>query len=261
MVKELYCVSGEIALVDDEDYEILKVRSYTYASRRGVVRASGGESTGSLSITLKNDVWRRITVADAPRLYNIDGDPLNCTRCNITDAFPQIILTKTQTAAKDARRDRNINKFTGVFRPDRKNWKARRGIVWIGSYLTEIEAARAYDFYMIDNKIEPCLTNFPLTDYISGMVPRPACVSNSQQKRRRMLAGFKGVFLSHHKTKPWRSKIQILGSGKSRSLGYFKTAEDAARAYDAAASAQFGADCYLNFPEDYGLPPRQRDAS
>lgn len=42
--------------------------------------------------------------------------------------------------------------------------------------------------------------------------------------------------------------------------GNLPTAEAAARFYDAAAFAEWGTDCYLNFPEDYGLPAREPKA-
>lgn len=53
----------------------------------------------------------------------------------------------------------------------------------------------------------------------------------------------------------------IWPSSKRLVHGWFHTAEEAARAYDAAAFALWGTDCYLNFPEDYGLPPRAKVAA
>lgn len=60
-------------------------------------------------------------------------------------------------------------------------------------------------------------------------------------------SGYKGVY--------WRKDIQkwqayILIKGKPRvHIGYFITAEEAARAYDKAAFDAWGTDCFLNFPK------------
>lgn len=54
---------------------------------------------------------------------------------------------------------------------------------------------------------------------------------------------------------------QICIRRKRTYLGHFSAPEAAARAYDAAAYAAWGTDCYLNFPEEYGLPPRVAERS
>jgi hypothetical protein len=63
------------------------------------------------------------------------------------------------------------------------------------------------------------------------------------------VSGFKGV--SPYKPKGWGAFISI--EGKNRYLGYFHSPEDAARAYDAAAFAAWGFDCYLNFRGEFDL--------
>lgn len=60
-------------------------------------------------------------------------------------------------------------------------------------------------------------------------------------------SNFKGVSL-HKGAGKWSAKIYI--DGNQRHLGLFLAPEDAARAYDAAAYAAWGSDCYLNFPEE-----------
>jgi hypothetical protein len=59
--------------------------------------------------------------------------------------------------------------------------------------------------------------------------------------------GFKGAVF-YRRTGRWMSHITI--DSKNKHLGYFDTAEDAARAYDKAAFEAWGHDCYLNFPSE-----------
>ena len=70
--------------------------------------------------------------------------------------------------------------------------------------------------------------------------------SSHNQKR----GGFKGVRHRHGK---WSAQYTVPnpagGRGRIRHLGYFATAEEAARAYDAAAVRAYGEFASLNFPE------------
>jgi len=61
------------------------------------------------------------------------------------------------------------------------------------------------------------------------------------------LGKFKGVSY-HKKINRWCGRIKL--DGKNEHLGTFKTPEEAARAYDLAAFAAWGSNCYLNFPAD-----------
>ncbi len=75
---------------------------------------------------------------------------------------------------------------------------------------------------------------------------RPA--TDEQNKRNRRISknntsGYKGVFLDRGR---WRACIDE--HGRRHYLGYFATAEEAARAYDAAAREGHGEFANLNFP-------------
>jgi hypothetical protein len=72
--------------------------------------------------------------------------------------------------------------------------------------------------------------------------------SRSQSSARRHTVspttGFRGVYRSRN-----RYQAQLTVAGKRRTLGLFNNAEQAARAYDEAALAAFGAFARLNFAE------------
>lgn len=79
---------------------------------------------------------------------------------------------------------------------------------------------------------------------------RPANRSQNcyNMRRRRNRSGYKGVRFhsTTHRAKPWYATIKACG--EQTFLGYFSTAEDAARAYDEAAIKIHGRFARLNFP-------------
>jgi len=71
--------------------------------------------------------------------------------------------------------------------------------------------------------------------------------SRNQRLRRGKTSRFRGV--SWHSTqKRWRALICPVDYEPDQYLGWFSNEEDAARAYDAAAFACWGAAAHLNFP-------------
>ena len=72
----------------------------------------------------------------------------------------------------------------------------------------------------------------------------PAQNAWNSSRRGTNRSGFKGVDL--YRDGRWRARIRA--HGKVTFLGYFETAKEAARAYDAAARIQHGEFARLNFP-------------
>lgn len=104
-------------------------------------------------------------------------------------------------------------------------------------------------------KLHTFLTGWPLTDHINGNTLdnrranlRQATNAENMHNRRRYAnntSGFKGVTF-HKATGMWRAQISL--DGRRIQLSHYATAEDAARAYDAAAREYFREFAYLNFP-------------
>jgi hypothetical protein len=99
------------------------------------------------------------------------------------------------------------------------------------------------------------ITGWPLVDHRNGdgldnrrENLRPATQSqNSANRAVSNPSGYKGVNW-YKRTGIWRATVQ--SAGKSKHLGYFRTPEEAARAYDAAAFEVWGEYAVLNFPKE-----------
>lgn len=103
-------------------------------------------------------------------------------------------------------------------------------------------------------KLHTFLTGWPEVDHIDGdglnntrtnLRPATRSQNNGNARRRLNISGYKGVSWQK-RDRIWYARIQL--HGQKRYLGGFKTAEDAARAYDAAALEVFGAFARTNFP-------------
>lgn len=72
---------------------------------------------------------------------------------------------------------------------------------------------------------------------------------NQANKRAFGTSGFKGVYLKtdHRRVKPWKAYIRE--NERSRNLGMYATAEEAAHVYDFHARRVYGEFAKLNFPE------------
>lgn len=68
---------------------------------------------------------------------------------------------------------------------------------------------------------------------------------NNRNRRPNSMTGYKGVY-KNYKSNTFGASIKV--DDKKTYLGSFKTAEEAARAYDAAAEQAFGEFAFLNFP-------------
>lgn len=105
-------------------------------------------------------------------------------------------------------------------------------------------------------KMHTFLTGWPQVDHINGdgldnrrCNLRPATSAQNSANARRARTSrspYKGV--EYQRSGRWRARI--CPRGQSIELGFYDTAEKAARAYDSAARAIYGEFAYLNLPEE-----------
>jgi hypothetical protein len=145
------------------------------------------------------------------------------------------------------------SQYKGVTRR-KHGWEATirtdGGPRYLGSCSTEEAAARAYDDAARTHHGEFARLNFP--DEVAVPPPDPAAPIITLKPRVLQAgntSGYRGVFL--HKNlahRKWHAVVRF--ANKQYSCGYYLTAEEAARAYDAKARELLGDKARLNFPDE-----------
>lgn len=133
------------------------------------------------------------------------------------------------------------------------NWSAQPNV----RNVYAIRKVRRADGRWTSQSLHKFLTGYERTDHRNGdgldnrrMNLRDASAGENGRNRRRQVnnySGFKGVCWNKKDGK-WRATIGA-AADQRRYLGGFSTAEEAARAYDAAAREMYGEYAALNFPE------------
>lgn len=228
MTKEITLTKGQVAVVDDEDYEMLVTGSRWCVNGGYAFNASRGR------------MHRLIVKAPAGVMVDhINGDKLDNRKENL-----RLCTNSTNQANRKAAR--GVSKFKGVVLEHRKNgrqfWKATIVLdgkaTYLGSFATDLEAATAYNAAALAKFGEFANLN-NLTLPASAIIGKKAWQSN-----RHSSSGFKGVTFDAGRGK-WMA--QLANRGVTYLKKRFATAADAAKAYDATAREVYGPDAVTNF--------------
>lgn len=164
---EIRLTRGKVALVDDEDFEEVSAhqwyayphRSTFYAERR--VRHSDGKYDPEHMhvVILMRKLGRRL----APGMFpdHINGNGLDNRRVNLREA------TRAQNGRNCCRRSASpASQYLGVtWHRESKKWVARIRAdgrnVYLGIFVTELEAAKAREAYIATRPELHARTNFP----------------------------------------------------------------------------------------------------
>lgn len=154
----------------------------------------------------------------------------------------QIPLSQSYVAIVDAADADSVRAF---------KWSA----VQIGQTVYAQRSIKRADGRWTTQKLHQFLTGYDRTDHRNGdgLDNRRANLREAtqtqnmcnRQRRSGSSSGFKGVTWWKRDGK-WKAQIGL--AGKNHHLGYFSTAEEAARAYDDAARELHGEYATLNFP-------------
>lgn len=243
-MKTIQLTRGQVALVDDEDYESLKEFNWcatkaknTYYATRAFVKPDGKRT----NIFMHQFLCGKGT-------DHIDGNGLNNQRNNLR------LASKQQNSWNQRVSRVNKSGFKGVsWNARRKKWLAQMNVngtyFYLGDHATPEEAARAYDNAARKHQGEYARLNFPLPGERSARqesMPLTDTPANGRNLIATNTSGFRGIYWNR-RIRKWIARIGV--KRKTVQLGAFVKPEDAARAYDNAV-IEFGLPLSrLNFPE------------
>ena len=152
-MKRIPLTQGRFAIVDDEDYEWLNQRKWqTQFNHCGIPYAtSQGVRMHRLLMGLKKGDGKIIDHRNRNSLDNRKSNLRICTN---------------QQNCMNSKPRKGSSEYKGVTRPkDSKNWQAQMILngkhIRLGSYVNEIDAAKAYDVAVINLYGDYAFQNFP----------------------------------------------------------------------------------------------------
>ena len=140
-MKEIQLTKGKVALVDDEDFEVLSKRSWRLGYYNHPI-------TYDLDCPRKTVLMHRV-IMNAKKgeiIDHIDGNPLNNTRANLR------FCTHAENMRNQKKPKNNTSGYKGVHLNKNKKvkkWKAEIGynkkLIFLGYFMTPEDAARSWD--------------------------------------------------------------------------------------------------------------------
>jgi hypothetical protein len=234
---ELRTISGDILTIDDEDVPLLSGRRlYTHRTKNVLYARFAEETPAGKRWVL---VHRHIMAAPAGSpVDHRDGNGLNNRRSNLR------LATNSLNQANRGAVPGSSSAFKGVTAMPGQRWVARvhtdDTTYHLGTFMSEEDAARAYDWKAFSTWGSYALLNFP------GEPLRTAAeVKATRNTVGRGKSKYRGVSWDKVNEK-WQARLRI--NGKAYCPGRFPTEEAAARAYDVVALQVLGPAADLNFP-------------
>ena len=165
-MREIPLTQGQVALVDDEDYEWLSQWKWCSTNNGNgniyAIRHLSGKYPLPKQITLKMHVaiWEHHNdpVPEGYTVDHIDRNELNDQRLNLR------LATRTQQMQNQGVRKNNTSGYIGVSKLGKKysaHIRANNVKIFLGSFTDPAEAARVRDAAAIEHYGEFAVLNFP----------------------------------------------------------------------------------------------------
>lgn len=237
MSKQIPLTKGYSVIVDDEDYDMLMAYKW-HTSRFGYAQTSVGGRKNKRGILMHRLLLEE---PQGMEVDHVNGNRLDNRRCNLR------LVTHAQNMKNMNSNTNTSSRFKGVsWCKSRNLWEvniqADDQPTHIGRYASEVAAAKAYNAAALELHGEFARLNEIPDDAENDFAYRQA-----KPFKHARTSLYRGVYFPADK-KRWVARIQV--RRKSVHLGYFDTAEEAARAYDVAARQHQGDRAFLNFPNE-----------
>ncbi|KAG1656379.1 hypothetical protein FOA52_011004 [Chlamydomonas sp. UWO 241] len=185
--------------------------------------------------------------ADAGRAY--DCAAVKAYGAGVRRNFPGEDISEPPATMGEQKKQRSSSLYTGVTWSKAKSlWHGQmtdpltKRTRHVGYFVSEVDAARAYD----DAAVKACgpgaRRNFPTDEAVSAQEPAAA-----PNKKQRTSSEYIGISWSKAKS-AWHARLWDPESKRERHIGCFASEEDAARAHDRAAVQAHGPGAKRNFP-------------
>jgi len=141
-MKEIQLTKGQVAFIDDEDFEKVSLYKWTASYTNGKYYARRGVCVNGKQKTIY--LHRFLTSAEkAIKIDHKNGNSLDNRKSNLRKATSsQNNQNRGNTAGK---KYKGVGFYPQQTKPFRARIKHSGKVIFIGNYATEIEAAKAYD--------------------------------------------------------------------------------------------------------------------
>lgn len=148
--------SDKTAYVDDEDFD--RLNNYKWADNKGSIYRSFWTGLGVRHVSLPQEILRRPGIM----FDHADRNYYNNQKYNLREAN----YTQNSVNKEKRKHPALTSKYKGVSKRNRKNpWRARIMIgkkeITLGTFATEVEAAKEYDRAAVEFFKEFACLNFP----------------------------------------------------------------------------------------------------